>query len=730
MFREATEEDLAPRPARRAPAGRAGFLETVGAGFDAERIETDWHNLMQRRYHERYRQAWSAVTSAMGEDAALQALRDRGLRTERIQGRAGITGRPTHQAAILEMASALNQDLYGSFPATRQALMEEVNAEVRAEYEDAAATLAMAGAGAGLAEFLGRGAVAVSDEVSLLTIPFSAGTGSVARVMLTEAALGAAAEAAILPRMYDQQERVGTPEPDPVAQVAMGAVLGGALGGIGEGLSRALAYSRLRREIGRIPPDLSPAEAQAAVEAAVEALDAGQPVPPPDVAMPSVQREEGPQAPFAPRDEEDAAIIGDGAPEPQRIPTQDEIDEARRQIIQDVPEVGRNRPTLERLLRMGGIQWRRANPNTGESELTPIASELQGMGITQKQLLSFTRRDGMPELDNIVASDFADGGTPRLRTDDTGTYLDRDALLEAIAQEVGGTPAYRTIEAEDAAQRIADLEDSFAAIRREMDEVADAEGLPDMEFNGPFIAAPVEGEDALARSQEIERAVDDFADQMDTPPSSEVRYDAMEYLAATGGNVEDAITRARMDAIERDFDAGSQAPTPRGSEALPASAADAGAGRAERAAAADVGADQGIARVDGPGSERTAAGEQFVTPGVEPVSQRQRLEAQQNAPMRGGDAVANDGLFDLNARLQRDMFDDLTSPEATARLDADEAELREAVERGDFDISDDARAAIEGQPVDANWLLREIEADRAHLNAIETCRWGGARSDG
>jgi hypothetical protein len=170
----------------------------------------------------------------------------------------------------------------------------------------------------------------------------------------------------------------------------------------------------------------------------------------------------------------------------QRLPTEEEIEQARRDIIADNPELDRNRPTMDFLRQSGGIQWTRTNPNTGERELTPIASELQGMGISQRQLLGIVRRDGMADVDNIVASEFADGGTPRLRTDDTGTYLDRDALIEAIVQEAGGRPAYRTAEAEAAAARLADLEDNFERIARwTQGEVA--EGVEEMDSHGPFI---------------------------------------------------------------------------------------------------------------------------------------------------------------------------------------------------------------------------------------------------
>jgi hypothetical protein len=81
-----------------------------------------------------------------------------------------------------------------------------------------------------------------------------------------------------------------------------------------------------------------------------------------------------------------------------------------------------------------------------------------------------------------------------------------------------------------------------------------------------------------------------------------------------------------------------------------------------------------------PLSERTAAGDQTLIDGVAPVSQRQRLEAAQNAPLRGGNAAADDGLFDVGARSQRDMFSDPASPEARVIQDSITDDIRTEIE--------------------------------------------------
>lgn len=57
-------------------------------------------------------------------------------------------------------------------------------------------------------------------------------------------------------------------------------------------------------------------------------------------------------------------------------------------------------------------------------------------------------------------------------------------------------------------------------------------------------------------------------------------------------------------------------------------------------------------------SERTAAGEQTLVPGVAPVTDKARAEAQAAKPLRGGDAAPPaGGLFDETARDQVDMLD-------------------------------------------------------------------------
>jgi hypothetical protein len=63
--------------------------------------------------------------------------------------------------------------------------------------------------------------------------------------------------------------------------------------------------------------------------------------------------------------------------------------------------------------------------------------------------------------------------------------------------------------------------------------------------------------------------------------------------------------------------------------------------------------------VSGLETEPTEAGQQSLVPGVAPISTRARLELLAQAPLvpRKPQKPADHGLFDLNARLQLELFE-------------------------------------------------------------------------
>jgi|GEM_PF-1380905 len=96
-------------------------------------------------------------------------------------------------------------------------------------------------------------------------------------------------------------------------------------------------------------------------------------------------------------------------------------------------------------------------------------------------------------------------------------------------------------------------------------------------------------------------------------------------------------------------------------------------------------------------SEGTAAGDQFLIEGVEPITPLDRLEALQSAPLRGG-ADAPGGLFDDVARAQADMFDEVPV-----------AEFRNA--DGDLEV----------RTISRQELADELDADDEFIEQVELC---------
>lgn len=81
----------------------------------------------------------------------------------------------------------------------------------------------------GIAGFAGAAGAAVTDVEGLATLPFGGFAGSFGRVLLAEAALGAASEAITLPAYNAQADFLNRDRPDPVQQILFGAAFGSAL---------------------------------------------------------------------------------------------------------------------------------------------------------------------------------------------------------------------------------------------------------------------------------------------------------------------------------------------------------------------------------------------------------------------------------------------------------------------------------------------------------------------
>jgi hypothetical protein len=696
MFVDADEGDLIIPEVEQARAGLdVSLWDALRSGRDMEAIETDYYGRIERIERSAYRDEWDRLYDAVGRDYVENWLVERGYQRD-IRPRGALFG-------ITRDLAAGGDERFVGRPTNEVDFRDTVLRQINEEYLDAAANVQMGPRGSGVAAFAGRLPVAATDPTSLALMPLGGGGGSLLRVVAAEAALGAAGEAMILPRMYDVADQIdAVQDPDPVSQIAMGAVFGGAIGGGMHALGRGVSYLRLRNQ--NIPaPLMAPNHvAEQVIANAEEALATSRTDFDPFEGVSFEPRQQEAPAPEA--SAEDAAAAAAARRQAEA--------EARR-------EYGSlTRPILT-TLRRAGIQ---IDPTS------PVADELRALGVTSRSAPGFySRTNGTGALDNLVASEF-----PELeglvRVGDMDGYFDLQDLLDALGEEVGGNPrlpmALRDVEAARAAEiDIERLAEGLGARLIDAPDRAETLAMREAYFPTPDQDRVAEGfltddelGSMLTRFERAQRSLGEARDLFGIDLSPEELDYAAGRLAETGGYVEDAIYDAIVRS-ERDL----EAPNARGQESaeggatpLPEDAFP--TGRAGDAA----GSPQGTAPQDGGAGgavERTAAGEQRLIPGVEPVSQRQRLEAAQNAPMRGGDAPADMGLFDSGARLQRDMFDDPASPTATEFMDRLEAEFR----------ADEAMMSMtmeDGMPSPRD-LLDQIEADRRHQSAIEQCRIGG-----
>ncbi len=92
--------------------------------------------------------------------------------------------------------------------------------------------------------------------------------------------------------------------------------------------------------------------------------------------------------------------------------------------------------------------------------------------------------------------------------------------------------------------------------------------------------------------------------------------------------------------------------------------------------------------------------------------------------MRGGNAAADDGLFDVGARSQRDMFSDPASPEAREIQETVASDIRTEIKKdGDFDLeieTPDGGIRV----MSASELLDDLDKGDAFSARIDLCGKG------
>ncbi|MDF2235367.1 hypothetical protein P2H44_22660 [Albimonas sp. CAU 1670] len=253
-------------PVNVAPERPAGWWETAGAAWNQTQVlqDTLFHGEMtDRALLEEINDQLGDASPYVGD--GLQIAWERNGRWDPIR------------AKVLSAAAraARNEPgMWGSLPLNEDAFRQESRRRRMAELEDAQATLAM---GSGMAaETLGGMARATTDPVSLAMLP-AGGSGSLLRILVTEAALGAAGEAIALPQQYRVAQELDQPDPDPLVQIGLGAAAGGVLGTAPVAVSRGASRLVGRSETAgaQRPANAHPADHEARAASAEAAVREG-----------------------------------------------------------------------------------------------------------------------------------------------------------------------------------------------------------------------------------------------------------------------------------------------------------------------------------------------------------------------------------------------------------------------------------------------------------------------
>ncbi len=687
-------------------AGIPDWTDGFSAASTAASLENDANFRLQREtVSAKAARGWE-IANRLGADAVMERAREAGFPEQSLTSFPDMVSRrpsnmpPEMEQLLSEMAgeaAAENPEAWADLDMSDEAIEQSVNARLQAEYQDAQQILEMMPGGRTSAGLAGAMVGMTADVKNVPFLLMGGGGGSFVRVVGREAAINVGAEAAFLPSQFKMAERLDIPDPNVVTQLALAAAAGGILGGAVEGASRGYTYFRGRNTVtpfaGR-----DEFETQVLVDQAEDILASNSTTPVQDIARLAEDSAQAPKPIVRPSER----VFSQEGAKPWEQPDDpgieggnltDEVDATEEALTAAIKEAKardhKNKNPLIDFLSNGHRAKRGSGQPDGESLQIdpdgPAGQELANMGITRKTAPRLFKKGGRTDLDNLVASEMEDtfpGITDATNSRDPSLngYLDPQGMIEVIARSAEGDSRWLRTRAD-----VMDLEDELADhIRRRADKADHIAPISD----------DLTPEQTVAEMARVRQVVDDEINRLQASDfiGEQQRDDMTEYLSRNGGSAEDMIYDMRdadLDFAEVDLESDDgrafaeytaddfDRPAAEGEDAV--SAGNGSAGRAEQAS----GADSGSATRSGPdqgASERTDAGDQTLIDGVSPITERDRLQAAQNAPMRGGNAAADNGLFDTGARNQSDMFSDPTSPEARVIQDTIADDIRTSVE--------------------------------------------------
>ena len=619
---------------------------------------------------------------------------------------------PNFAREVLKMArtrAGENPDEWSDIDLSEEAIEAETNRRIQAEMQDARDIVDMMPSGQTTAEIAGGMAGATLDIRNAPFLLLGGGSGSLIRIMGREALLNMTAETVTLPSRFDMAERLEAEDPDVAEIMLMSAGAGAILGFGAEALARGVRLFKGRSSLPQAFPGYDMAASEAMVDAAEDIIASNEPFFLEEALR--IQDQVRPDPPFAdenpinpdrppllPRDRQEPPLGDDVAdeirtPEIETTPlpatdgdpiSDEDLISGIRAAIDDAKAADSSdkRPLVSYIQRSG---------KEDESlKIHPdgfVGTELKARGVTPRNAPGLFSRNGRKDLDNLPADEWENTFPGIL--DATGTergslYLDRDGFVDVLRRDIEGDSSWlrtraevQRLEAElDAAERFSGRTATDDFLDFDQENSAFFINIEDYEFQYGNMAP-----------DQIARDFDTYLNDNGFVLLPQERAEILEELQTRGGDPEYLVERV----YEREADFARAKDETAGPEDTPPAKGDQGSGRdPERSEPVAGQADGGQPRPSGlpdayGQTEVTPAGEQFVTPGVEPVTQRRQLEERQNAILGGGDSPADFGLFDVNARGQADLFDE--PGESSDLLTAKTEDIRDVIGEdgaGDF----------------------------------------------
>lgn len=706
----------------------------LGAGIASAQLETDSNFVADRRRQDVKSGIALDVARRIGGDVLSQRMKDAGMSESLASTFETMTKRgfkqlsPELQDFVFAEAlkeAAINPEAWADVDFSEDTIDAQTNEKLRLEYQDAQQILEMMPSGRGSAEFVGGMAGMTVDVKNLPFLAMGGGSGSIVRVMGREAAINMAAEGVFLPSQFEMAERLDIPDPNVVSQLAMAAGAGAVLGGGLTAAQRGWSYFKGRNQtpsIGR----MDSVQTQAMIDRVEDILtsDTSQPFAQIDELVaeagedmnPPPYRLENPINPERPQ------LLPTATPEITTTPL-DAID-----VDADVPApkkpAGKRPKSLKSFVvdeggiwkgdeggDVSAIEYRRPGFLKKNKRVDSTAGNNEG-GLTLDDMRSRAVEDGyLPE--GATINDLLDALDGDVRGS-TRTYSQRDGMLAAEWDDFDG------ITRENPSQN--DAPNDFQSAVEEYEAMRPSPTYIDRELMDMLPDAEAEIQNTF-NTWVQESGWSNFL-------TANEKDEILSVLQERGGDPDlltEMVIGRELDYAEIPEFQGRDAPfNPNDPRAeLPGQGAGvAGQPRSQPGEARDSRTGGSDGKSSARASESTVAGDQTLIDGVTPVTTRERLQSQQDAPLRGGDAAADDGLFDVGSRSQADMFSDPTSPEARAMQDTVAQDMRGDIEAdGDFNL--DIETPDGGTRVmSANDLLNYLDEGDAFSARIDLCGKG------